>query len=168
MSFTASFNQWSFPSPGGGGPVDSASAWPLAGSFVIHVAVCVALMSLRFLPAVEQIEALVPHLAGLPVPPAAVDDPVPPDTRSARSRRGAAAPAAGALIRRPRRRSRAAADPGRPSRGEGALNGGRADAADSVRPRSPPLRNINRPTGPRSRRRACSSPCWATSAAFGI
>lgn len=54
MSSTVPFNQWVFPSLGSAGPVDPRLTWPLAGSFVLHVVmVSVAVMSVRFLPAVE-------------------------------------------------------------------------------------------------------------------
>ena len=57
MSSTVPFNQWVFPSLGSAGPIDPRLTWPLAGSFVLHVVmVSAAIMSVRFLPAVESPE----------------------------------------------------------------------------------------------------------------
>ncbi len=53
MSSTATFDRWSFHALGFAESVDPRPLWPLAGSLVLHVVVCVAIMSLRFLPASE-------------------------------------------------------------------------------------------------------------------
>ncbi len=57
MSSTAPFNQRSFPSLDCAESVDPWPMWPLVGSFVLHIAMYVAFMDLRFLPEVEPTES---------------------------------------------------------------------------------------------------------------
>ncbi len=58
MSSTVSFNRWTLPSLGFAESVGPQLTWPLAGSLVFHVVVmCVAIMGVYFLPAVESPEA---------------------------------------------------------------------------------------------------------------
>ncbi len=57
MSSTASVRPWSLPSSGVAGADDSGAAWPLVGSFVLHLAAAAALTGLWGLPASEPLEA---------------------------------------------------------------------------------------------------------------
>ncbi len=57
MSSTASFNQWSFHALGFAEPVDPWPTWPLVGSFVLHVAVGIAVMSMRLPSVIERSES---------------------------------------------------------------------------------------------------------------
>ncbi len=54
MSQTASFNLLSFHASGVAEPGAPRPAWSFAGSFAIHVVACLAVMSLRVFPSIEQ------------------------------------------------------------------------------------------------------------------